>query len=64
MFPVKGQFYLYNFLRAGFMHKSQIIRGLLAAVNKKVVMRFIVSCKVMARGLLFLCHTSLRKSFP
>jgi len=35
------------------MQKSQIIRGLPAAVNEKVVMRFIVNCKLMARYLLF-----------
>jgi len=36
------------------MQKSQIIRGLPAAVNVKVVMRFIVNYKLMARYLLFL----------
>ena len=30
------------------MQKSQIIRGLPAAVNEKIVMRFIVNCKLMA----------------
>jgi len=37
------------------MQMSQIIRGLPAAVTEKAVMRFIVSCKLMARYLLFLC---------
>jgi len=36
------------------MRKSQIIRDLPAAVNMKVVMRFIVNYKLMARYLLFL----------
>jgi len=43
------------------MHKSQIIRGLPAVVNVKVVMRFIVNYKLMARYLLFCV---LHKSFP
>jgi len=30
------------------MQKSQIMRGLPAAVNEKIVMRFIVNCKLMA----------------
>ena len=37
-----------------FMHMSQIVRGLPAAVNEKVVTRFIVNCKQMAGWLLFL----------
>jgi len=37
-----------------FMQKSQIVRGLPAAVNEKVVTRFIVNCKQMAGCLLLL----------
>jgi len=43
------------------MQKSQIIRGLPAAVNEKIVMRFIVDCKLMA-GTYSFCV--LHKSFP
>ena len=39
------------------MQKSQIIRGLPAAMNEKVVMRCIVNYKLMVRYLLFLCFT-------
>jgi len=37
------------------MQKSQIIKDLPAAVNVKVVMRFIVNYKLMARYILFWC---------
>jgi len=42
------------------MQKSQIIRGL-PAVNEKILIRFIVNCKLMA-GTYSFCV--LHKSFP
>ena len=42
---------------------SQVVRGLSAAVNEKVAMRFIVSCKLMARCQLLLHFASLEIAY-